>query len=108
VEKVILKGYNGDLIVSDAGITIRRGWKGAVTQMAMRGEKVVPWSSVGTVDFKKAGITPGFIRLSYQGGWESHGGANPSILDESAVTWLDPRKNAEAARIRDLILERSG
>lgn len=112
-DELIFKGYNGDLIVGDAGVTIRRGWKGALTQLALRGEKFVPWSSIGSVDFKKAGLfTPGFVRLSYLGGWEPHAGATPTIEDENAVAfigWFHRRKmNADAQQIRDAIVQNSG
>ena len=110
---MIFKGYNGNVVVGDAGVTIQRGWKGGLPQMALRGDKFIPWASIGSVDFKKAGIfTPGFIRLSYRGGWEKHEGATPAIQDENAVAflgWMKPRSaNREAARIRDEIVRRIG
>jgi hypothetical protein len=110
MEERIFKGYNGDLTISDAGISIYRGAKGFLLQgMTIRGEKQIPWESIVAVQYKKASILGGvgYIQLSLRGGSEAKGGLIQATQDENTVTWSNinsAKKNEEFAEARDIIL----
>ena len=108
----IVKGFNGNLIITDSGVRITRGGKGWLLQGGrLRGEKFVPWESIVAVQFKKAHelTGAGYLQLSLRGGSESKAGLMEAVDDENTVTWANIRprqKNKEFAEARDLILAR--
>jgi hypothetical protein len=106
VEERVFRGYNGNLVLSDAGVKITRRVKGIVLQQSLRGEKLIPWQSIVAVQYKKAGVNVGYLQLSLRGGSEAKGAFKEALLDENTVTWVRAwPKNAEFAEARDLILE---
>jgi hypothetical protein len=102
----VFKGQNGNLILSDAGITLRRGAKGFLVQQAIRGDKFVPWESVVAVQMKKAGLTAGYLQLSLRGGSEAKAGLTEAMKDENTITFSRTSKNKEFQEAHDLILGR--
>jgi len=112
MEERVFKGYNGDLIIRDSGVTITRGAKGFLLQgLSLRGDKVIPWDSIVAVQYKKASILGGvgYLQLSLRGGSEAKGGLIQATQDENTLTWSNFRastKNEEFAEARDLVLAR--
>ena len=106
VEGRIFKGQNGNLILSDAGITLKRGAKGFLVQQALRGDKFIPWESVVAVQMKKAGLTAGYLQLSLRGGSEAKAGLTQALKDENTISFSRASKNKEFREAHDLILAR--
>jgi hypothetical protein len=112
MEERIFKGYNGDLKISDSGVTITRGAKGFLLQgLTLRGEKLIPWDSIVAVQYKEASVLGGvgYLQLSLRGGSEAKGGLIQATRDENTVRWSNIRaakKNEEFAAAHDLILVR--
>jgi hypothetical protein len=109
MEERVFKGYNGDLRISDAGVTITRGAKGFLLQgLRLRGEKLIPWDSIVAVQYKKASLLGGvgYLQLSLRGGSEAKGGLIEATKDENTVTWSNihaVKNNEEFAEARDII-----
>lgn len=98
----IYKGVGGQIELSDTAVTIKRkGFLGFVTQ-GLKGEKRIPFASIGAVQFKKAGITSGYIQFSIVGGNEARGGVFDAAKDENTVMFT-MKQQAEFAELRDLV-----
>ncbi len=82
------KGYNGTLILTNTGVIIKRGAKGFLLGGGMlRGDKTIPYSSIVAVQFKKAGMTAGYIQLTLKGGSEAKSGLFQSTTDENSINF---------------------
>jgi hypothetical protein len=101
---LLYKGYNGNLVLTDRGVVIRRGAKGFVLQLSVRGEKEIPYDSIVAVQFKRAGVTAGYIQLSLRGGSEAKHGLTEAVRDENTVTFQ--RTTAKLEEARDIIKSR--
>jgi len=90
------KGYNGNLILNDSGVVIKRGAKGFLLGGGMlRGDKSIPYSSIVAVQLKKAGLVAGYIQLTLMGGSEAKGGLFQSATDENTINFHAYGKNNE-------------
>lgn len=87
------KGINGNLIITDTGILIERGLKGFFGGHGLKGNKSIPFSSITAVQFKKAGLTAGYIQLSINGGMESKGGLFAAMKEENTVSFYSTKNN---------------
>lgn len=82
------KGYNGNLILSDTGVIIKRGFKGFLFGgMKLRGDKTIPYSSIVAVQLKKAWFTAGYIQLTLKGGSEAKWWLFQSTMDENSINF---------------------
>lgn len=104
------KGYNGNLVLGDSTVTIKRGLKGFVLSgMSLRGDKTIPYSRIVAVQLKKAGMLAGYIQLTLMGGSEAKGGLFQSATDENSINFHAYGKNNELfAEAKKLIEERIG
>lgn len=104
------KGYNGTLILTDAGVIIKRGAKGFFLGGGMlRGDKTIPYSSIVAVQLKKAGMTAGYIQLTLKGGSEAKSGLFQSTTDENSINFhsaFGGNNNELFAEAKKLIEER--
>lgn len=102
------KGSNGTLILTETGITIKRGIKGFLFGgMMLRGDKTIPYSSIVAVQLKKAGLLAGYLQLTLSGGSEAKSGLIQSTDDENSINfnnWGD--NNAQFAEAKSLIEQR--
>ncbi len=90
------KGNNGNLILGENGIVIKRGMKGFLLGGGMlRGDKSIPYSSIVAVQLKKAGLTAGYIQLTLTGGSEAKGGLFQAASDENSINFYPLGKNNE-------------
>ncbi|MDQ3756505.1 MAG: DUF4429 domain-containing protein [Actinomycetota bacterium] len=96
------KGVNGQVEVDGEWITIRR--KGAMAKMSqgLKGDKRIPIANVQAVQFKKAGLTNGYLQFTLAGGVESRGGVFDATKDENTVMFTG-RHKAEFEAIRDYV-----
>jgi Short C-terminal domain/Domain of unknown function (DUF4429) len=100
MEQKEYKGYNGTLILTDTGVTIKRGAKGFLLGGGMlRGDKTIPYSSIAAVQLKKAGMTAGYLQLTLVGGPEAKGGLFQSTTDENTVNFYSNKAFEEAKKL---------
>jgi hypothetical protein len=97
------KGYNGDLILTDTRVIIKRGAKGFLLGGGMlRGDKTIPYAGIVAVQFRKAGMTAGYLQLTLKGGSESKGGLFQSTTDENSVNFHS-NKNKDFEEAKEVI-----
>ena len=97
------KGYNGTIILTDAGVIIKRGAKGFLLGGGMlRGDKTIPYTSIVAVQLKKAGMTAGYLQLTLKGGSEAKSGLMQSTTDENTVNF-HARKNKDFLEAKEKI-----
>jgi len=97
------KGINGTLIVTNTGITIHRGKRGAIFGSAsQRGDKTIGYNVLSAVHLQKGGLIQrqGYIRFSFIGGTESKSSTRNGInKDENTIIFFRKRnKEFEAAK----------
>lgn len=87
--KMTLKGVNGQLLVYDEMVVIKR--KGALAKMTQgffKGDKTIYINQLSGVQVKKAGmLTNGYIQFTLGGGNEKTGGILEATKDENAVMY---------------------
>lgn len=84
------KGYNGSIVLTDTGVLIKRGIKGALLGGGfLRGDKTIPYSSIVAVQLKKAGLTAGYLQLTLAGGSEAKGGLFQATKDENTIMFYN-------------------
>lgn len=97
------KGYNGTIILTDAGVIIKRGAKGFLFGGGMlRGDKTIPYTSIVAVQLKKAGMVAGYLQLTLKGGSEAKSGLMQSTTDENTVNF-HARKNKDFHEAKEKI-----
>jgi len=102
-EEKLFKGRNGDFILTDTAVIIKRKLKGFIWGGGyLRGEKTIPYSSIIAVQLKKAGILVGYLQLTLKGGSEAKAGWSESIKDENTITF-DPNGNKNFEEAKRLI-----
>lgn len=101
------KGYNGNLVLTDNGVTIERGIKGFLLGGGMlRGNKTIPYQGIVAVQLKKSGITSGYIQLTLKGGNEAKGGLFQSVKDENTINFMLSNKNYDFEEAKNIIEEK--
>jgi len=89
-----IKVYEDRLIISPNGLL------GFMTK-GLKGDKIIPFSSITAIQFKKAGVLSGYIQFSIFGGKESTGGIFDATTDEN--TFMFRSNNDLAESIKDYI-----
>jgi len=102
----IFKGYNGQLIVENDHILIKRNIFGALS--GLHGEKLIPFKHIVAVQHKKSGFIPGFIQITLRGGFEGGGSYMQTAYSENAVTYTSrsKKKQEEAEEIAKIIQQK--
>jgi len=87
----VFKGVNGDIILLQNSIIIRRQGLLLNYLYGLKGEKEIFIKEISSIQFKEPGtITTGYIQFAFKGGTESHGAyINAAIEDENTVTFAD-------------------
>ncbi|MCK4641210.1 MAG: SHOCT domain-containing protein [Candidatus Marinimicrobia bacterium] len=67
----------------------------------LKGTKTIPFSSITAIQFKKSGLTSGYLQFTIPGGNESKSGVFSAASDEN--TFMFTGKNDEAQEIKDYI-----
>jgi len=84
--KLEAKGVTGMVEVDEHFVVIRRKGVGAKLMYGWtRGEKRIPIDSITAVQFKKPGLSRGYIQFSLAGGIESTRGILAATKDENSV-----------------------
>jgi hypothetical protein len=100
---VLYKGYSGNLVLTERGIILRRGAKGMVVQRTLRGVKEIPYDSIVAVQFKKPGVTVGYLQFSLRGGSEAKSGVLQGVRDENTITFARGGTSKRFEEARDVI-----
>jgi len=99
----LYRGLNGNLVLTDRGVVIRRGIKGFLLQGGtLRGDKEIPYDSIVALQFKNSGINQGYLQLSLRGGSEAKAGLAEAIKDENTISFGLGR-GAKFSEARDII-----
>ncbi len=94
------KGRTGTLEVDDSFVTIRRKGVGAKMMHGFtQGEKRIPIHQITAVQYKKPGMTVGYIQFTIAGSNESTSGGFDAMQDENSVAFLKGAGDFE--KIRD-------
>jgi hypothetical protein len=85
-QSLFAKGVNGQVTVDNDFVTIgRKGFVAKMTGNATKGEKRIPIGAIAAVQFKKPGMTNGYIQFTVPGGNESRRGVFDASSDENTV-----------------------
>ena len=95
------EGTNGVLLVFRDRLEIRRKGVGSLFLQGLKGTKTIQLGNVSAVQLKKAGLTNGYLQVSFLGGQESKGGIFSATKDENTVMFKKSQQpsfeNAQAA-----------
>lgn len=95
MEKNEYKGFNGTLVLGEDSLVIKRGFKGFMFGGGhIRGDKTIPYASIAAVQFKKAGLTIGYIQFTLSGGIEGGSGVFQAQVDENTVSFYQGQNEA--------------
>lgn len=88
MENIEYKGWNGIMVLTETWVIIKRGIRGFFFGGGMlRGDKTIPFSSIVAVQFKKSGLTMGYLQFTLKGWSEAKSGLFESIKDENSITF---------------------
>jgi hypothetical protein len=82
------KGVDGVLTFDGETVNITRKGVLAALSHGLAGQKSIPIGSVTAVQFKKSGLTSGFLQLSIRGGREAVGGVFNAANDENTMLFV--------------------
>ena len=101
----VFKGINGDIILLQNSIIIRRQGLLLNYLYGLKGEKEIFIKEISSIQFKEPGtLTSGYIQFAFKGGTESHEAyINAAIEDENTVTFSDVHR---FRLLRNLLQER--
>ncbi|KZE67656.1 hypothetical protein AWM68_17945 [Fictibacillus phosphorivorans] len=99
-------GLNGQLVLLDNKIVIKRkGAWGFLTQ-GLKGDKEIYIKQISSIQFKPGGsITNGFIQFAFSGGDETKGGLFDAVNDENSIMFKK-KQNGDFLKIKELIEEK--
>jgi len=93
---------NGDLLeVYEDKVTITPSGVIGFLCKGLKGTKTIPFFSISAIQFKKSGITSGYLQFTVPGGNESLGGVLMGITDEN--TFMFAGQNELALEIKEYI-----
>lgn len=100
-----LRGVQDELEVFEDKLTITpKGVLGFMNK-GLKGTKTLLYISISAIQFKKGGMTNGYLQFSLPGGNESKGGVFAAVKDENTFMFK-PRDNELAEKIRDYVESR--
>jgi hypothetical protein len=99
------EGTNGIMSVFEDRLEIRRKGVGSLFLQGLKGVKTIQLSNISAIQLKKAGITTGYIQVSFLGGQESKGGIFSATRDENTVLFKKSQQSSFEA-IRAAVQER--
>ena len=98
-----VKGMDGQLSLYEDKICIgRKGFFGLVSH-GLKGNKEIYLSQIASIQFKKAGMTLGYIQFAFVGGQEAKGGLWQGMSDENTLTFNTKKKSKEFEDMKALI-----
>ncbi len=82
---------NGKFTVTVDDYTIKiqpKGFSNFINKGGTKGEKSIPINSITAIQFKKPGLTTGYIQFAYSGSSETKGGTLAAVKDENSITFV--------------------
>ena len=96
-----MKGVGEVLEVYEDKVTITpKGAMGLLTK-GIQGTKTIPYFSISAIQFKKSGLTSGYLQFTIPGGNESRAGVFAAASDENSFMFV--RQNDLAIEIKEYI-----
>lgn len=93
--------YN--VTVDDHTVKIEpKGMLNYLSKGGSKGEKSIPLKSITAVQFKKPGLTNGYIQFAYSGSSETKGGTMSAAKDENSIMFTK-KELAKAQELVDLV-----
>jgi hypothetical protein len=86
---MICKGVGGSLELLEDRLIIRRTMLLGTLLHGLKGEKTIPYSAIAAVQYKRPGITSGYIQFTLGGGNESKKGLWDATKDENTLMFRD-------------------
>ena len=102
--KFEFKGVDGQLAVYDDKIVIERKGFFGVGAHGLSGAKTIAMSTIQAVQFKKAGLTNGFLEFTVLGSIEQQGGLFASAGENTII--VSKKGNEMAEKIKDFVEEK--
>lgn len=95
---LVFDGGCGDILfIFEDRLIIRHKGVANFLAMGLKGDKTIYYGDLTSVQFKKAGFTPGYIQFSLAGGREDRGGVSSATSDENSITLISDT-NVEAEK----------
>ncbi len=93
-----MRGVSDELVVYNDRLTITpKGLMGLMNK-GLKGTKTIPFQSITAIQFKRAGLTSGYIQFTLAGGTESKRGIFAAASDEN--TFMFSRNNELVEKIK--------
>jgi len=100
-----VKGNNGILELEEDKIRIKRKGFIALLSHGAKGDKEIMIDHISSIQFKKVGITSGYIQFAFLGGTEAKGGLLQAGQDENTITFTK-KQQPDFEAIKSMIEER--
>lgn len=100
-------GYDGTLLLTETGVIIERGLKGAMFGI-VKGDITIPYYNIASVQYRKAGMIAGYIQLTLRSVAEDRRGLL-TLNDEYAIHFhaaFGGNNNALFLEAKEIIEER--
>ena len=82
------EGVDGQLLLLEDGVRMKRREKTDYSARGLKGDKVIPYSQIASIEFKKAGtLTSGYIQFLLLGEHKSKEGVSSATADENTMTF---------------------
>ena len=79
-----------------------KGLLGAINKGATKGTKTIQFFSISAIQYKKPGLTPGYVQFTLMGGIESRGGYLEASKDENSFIFQQ-KHNKKVLEIKEYI-----
>lgn len=99
-----MKGNGGLLEVYEDKVTITPSGVLGFLCKGLKGTKTIPFFSISAIQFKKSGLTSGYLQFTVPGGNESMGGVFAAASDEN--TFMFVGQNELVLKIKNYIEKR--
>ena len=83
-----MKGVGELLEVYEDSLTITPKGLIGLASKGLKGTKTIPFTSIAAIQFKKSGLTSGYLQFTLPGGVESRGGVFQAANDENTFIRL--------------------
>ena len=101
-----LDGGVGDcLYVYEDRVVIQHKSLASIIANGLKGDKTIYYVDMSSFQYKKPGLSQGYIQFSIAGGRESRRGVSDAFYDENSVRII-PMKRKQANEVADYISER--
>lgn len=98
-----MRGVQDVLELYEDRVTITpKGIFGAINK-GFKGTKIIPFTSITAIQFKKSGILSGYLQFTIPGGNESRGGVFDATKDENSFLFAGTKANEDAEKIKNYI-----